>query len=395
MNTERSSILIVDDEEPVRELMTLELGTRYACTSAASAQEAMKLLATQSFKLILSDIAMPGGSGLELCEFVRTSYPNTVMVMVSGTNDIHDAIEAMRFGAFDYVVKPFALLQVFVAVERALRHQALTEFKHHHEQLLEETVRVRTDELRQLNVTLNEMLDLLYANYRATLRALARALEARDVETRGHSDRVVAYCLRLGTEMGLTKNELIALEQGALLHDIGKIGVPDAILLKPGPLTKDQWVAMKQHINHGLAIIETIQFLSGAAPVIGQHHEKFDGSGYPGGLSGKSIHVNARIFAVADALDAITSDRPYRNAQSYLKARAEILASTGQHFDPDIVEAYLRITDEEWTEIRSTAVSSDYSERALNTKEIRSFMGSLNASDPAIRRRTTSASPAG
>src|SRR4030095_1036447 len=161
---------------------------------------------------------------------------------------IHDAIEAMRRGAFDYVVKPFELLQMFVAVERALRHQALIEFKHHHEQLLEETVRIRTNELRRLNGTLNEMLDLLYSNYRATLRSLAQALEARDVETRGHSDRVVAYCLRIGKELGLTQKDMIGLEQGALLHDIGKIGIRDSILLKRGPLTSQEWVEMRQHI---------------------------------------------------------------------------------------------------------------------------------------------------
>ena len=228
MKTKRSSILIVDDEEQVRQLLTLELYNEYDCTSVASAQEAVNQLATTSFELMLSDISMPGASGLDLCEFVHRSYPNTVVVMVSGMNDIQDAIEAMRQGAFDYVVKPFELLQVALAVERALRHQAFIAFKQHHEQLLEETVRVRTDELRRLNITLNEMLDTLYANYRATLRGLARALEARDVETRGHSDRVVAYCLRLGKELGLTQNELISLEQGALLHDIGKIGVRDS-----------------------------------------------------------------------------------------------------------------------------------------------------------------------
>lgn len=392
MKTERSSILIVDDEAPVRELLTLELGTEYACTSAASAQEAMKLLATNCFDLVLSDMIMPGVSGLELCEFVRRSYPNTVVVMVSGMHNIQDAIEAIQQGAFDYVVKPFGLLQVSIAVERALRHQALMAFKQHHEQLLEETVRVRTNELRRLNATLNEMLDLLYANYRATLRGLARALEARDVETRGHSDRVVAYCLRLGKELGLTQNELISLEQGALLHDIGKIGVRDSILLKPGPLTKAEWVEMKEHINHGLAIIDGVDFLSGAAPVVGQHHEKFDGSGYPAGLSGKSIHVNARIFAVADALDAITSDRPYRAAQSYPQARAEIVASTNCHFDPEVVRAFLSISDDEWAEIRGTAVARDYFERALDTNEIRSFIGLLKGSDSAVRSLTASTS---
>lgn len=224
---------------------------------------------------------------------------------------------------------------------------------------------------------LNQTLETLYTNYRATLRALAEALEARDYETRGHSDRVVAYCLRLGRELGLGHNELIALEQGALLHDIGKIGVRDSILLKAGPLTEDEWAEMRQHIAYGLRIIDRIDFLSGARPVVGQHHEKYDGSGYPAGLRGEAIHINARIFAVADALDAITSDRPYRAASPYAHARSEIIANSGYHFDPKVIEAFLRIPESEWSEIRSTAESNDYLEQIIDKREIRSFIVSL------------------
>src|SRR5205814_10311048 len=159
--------------------------------------------------------------------------------------------------------------------DRALRYQALVAATRNYEQSLEETVRLRTNELRGLNENLNQTLEALYQNYRATLRALARALEARDFETAGHSDRVVAYSLRLGRELGLTNTELIALEQGALLHDIGKIGVRDSSLLKPGPLTDNEWVEMREHINHGLRIINGIDFLRGAASVVGQHHQKY------------------------------------------------------------------------------------------------------------------------
>src|SRR6185503_9023285 len=178
------------------------------------------------------------------------------------------------------------------------------------------------------------MLEALYQNYRATLRALAGALEARDVETAGHSDRVVAYSLRLGRELGLSHKDLIALEQGALLHDIGKIGVRDSILLKTGALTEQERDEMREHINHGLRIINGIDFLKGAAPVVGEHHEKYDGTGYPLGLRAEMIHINARIFAVADAFDAITSDRPYRRSASYADARVEIAGNSAKHFDP-------------------------------------------------------------
>jgi HD-GYP domain-containing protein (c-di-GMP phosphodiesterase class II) len=221
------------------------------------------------------------------------------------------------------------------------------------------------------------MLEILYNNYRATLRALAEALEARDVETRGHSDRVVAYCLRLGREMGLAHNDLIGLEQGALLHDIGKIGVPDHILLKTGVLTQEEWVEMRRHIEHGLRIINGIDFLRGARPIVGQHHEKYDGSGYPLGLAAEQIHIHARIFAVADAFDAITSDRPYRAAQDYSAARNEIIRHSGTHFDPKVVRAFLSISESEWDDIRSTADSQGYVEQIIDKREIRSFVVSL------------------
>ncbi|HJQ23602.1 MAG TPA: HD domain-containing phosphohydrolase [Blastocatellia bacterium] len=371
------SILIVDDEEPIRRLLAMYLADDYCCVTAAGADEATALLAERTFNLVMTDITMPGTSGIELCQYVHKAFPETVVVMVSGLTDIHFAIEAMRHGAFDYVTKPFDLTQVLLAVDRALRYQALVAAKREYEHSLEETVRQRTNELRGLNENLNQMLESLYQNYRATLRALARALEARDVETAGHSDRVVAYSLRLGRELGLTHTELIALEQGALLHDIGKIGVRDSILLKPASLTDDEWVEMREHINHGLRIIGGIDFLKGAASVVGQHHEKYNGSGYPQGLSGEQIHINARIFAVADAFDAITSDRPYRAAASYLAARKEIIASVGTHFDPGVVNAFLAISESEWQEIRTTAESQDYIEHIIDKREIRSFIVSI------------------
>jgi response regulator RpfG family c-di-GMP phosphodiesterase len=300
--------------------------------------------------------------------------------MVSAQTDIESAIEAMKQGAFDYIVKPFDPARLDVAVERALLFQELLVARREHEHELENEVRERTLELRSVNDTLNETLEALYTNYRATLGALDEALEARDCETRGHSGRVVAYCLRLGREMGLTHSLLIALEQGAMLHDIGKIGVRDSILLKPGPLTQAEWIEMREHINHGLRIIERIDFLKGARPVVSQHHEKYNGDGYPLGLHGDEIHVNARIFAVADAFDAITSDRPYRAAAGYDHARSEIVTSSGTHFDPKVVDAFLRVTESEWIGIRAVAQAHGYDEQVMDRLEIRSFIISLKSS---------------
>jgi HD-GYP domain-containing protein (c-di-GMP phosphodiesterase class II) len=170
---------------------------------------------------------------------------------------------------------------------------------------------------------------------------------------------------------------MIGLEQGAMLHDIGKIGVRDSILLKPGPLTEDEWVEMREHVNHGLRIIDGIDFLSGAQAVVGQHHEKYDGSGYPNSLMGETIHIHARIFAVADAYDAITSDRPYRAAQSYKDACNEIIDKIGTHFDLKVVNAFLNISEAEMADIATRAESQDYSGQIINEREIRSFIVSL------------------
>lgn len=371
------SILLVDDEEPIRKLLAAYLSPTYSCVTAANADEATILLATTSFNLVLTDIRMPGTSGLELCQLIQSMCPETVVLMVSGQTEINYAIAAMQQGAFDYITKPFDLSMLLLSVERALRYQALTQAKRHYEQSLEETVRTRTNELRSLNDNLNYTLEALYNNYRATLRALAGALEARDVETAGHSERVVAYSLRLGKEIGLSQRDLIAVEQGALLHDIGKIGVPDAILRKRGPLTAEEWAQMRGHVEHGLRIIDNIDFLSGARPTVGQHHEKFEGSGYPKGLVGENIHIHARVFAVADAFDAITSDRPYRAAQSYTQACSEIIKHSKRHFDPMVVDAFLSISQQEWSEIRDLAETSGYLEHFIDKQEIRSFIISL------------------
>ena len=383
MNCADASILIVDDDEAVRRMLRDCLGSAHQCVNASNVEDAVKLLRYGSFELVLSDITMLGASGLELCRFVQEACPSTVMIMISAMTDIDYAIDAMRHGAFDYIIKPFDLTRVTLAVDRALRYQRALEDKHNYEVALEERVKIRTDELRTVNERLNLMLDKLYQNYRATLKGLARTLEARDIETRGHSDRVVAYSLALGNRMGLSASDLVSLEQGALLHDIGKVGVPDSVLLKPGALTNDEWVRMRAHVEQGLRIIEGVEFLSGARFVVGQHHEKYDGSGYPNKLKGDNIHINARIFAVADAFDAILSDRPYRAGQPYEVAYKEIVAGSGAHFDPEVVNAFMSIRREEWEEIRLFAQQNFGAEQEADKRDIDLFILSLKSPEAA------------
>jgi putative nucleotidyltransferase with HDIG domain len=313
---------------------------------------------------------MSGMSGLEMIPHVFAISPETVVVMISGMQTIESAIEALRVGAFDYIMKPFDLRQVEAAVKRALEHYDLRAAKRRYENHLEELVEQRTHEL-------NVALDSLEDAYRSTLRALTAALETRDAETHGHSERVVTFSLRLGRELGLDKEQLRSLEFGSLLHDIGKIGVPDAILRKPAKLTDEEWVRMREHPVHGQAILREIEFLEGASLVVAQHHERWDGTGYPLGLRGCEIELNARIFAVADAFDAMISDRVYRQGRSYEAAAAELDAWAGRQFDPHVVEAFHRVPREDWEELRRLSVMKKQ-ERASTQHPI------INAPEPEM-----------
>jgi putative nucleotidyltransferase with HDIG domain len=341
----RACILIVDDEQEVCHVLYELLCENYDCLLAASAEDALARLRAARVDVIVSDINMEGMSGLEMIPHVDALAPDTTVILVSGAQTVESAIEALRAGAFDYVMKPFDLLHVEAAVRRALEHTRLREAKRRYENYLEELVSERTAELDRTLATLED-------SYRTTLKALAAALETRDRETHGHSERVVNFSLRLGRELNLKGDDLRALEFGALLHDIGKIGVPDAILHKPAQLCEAEWVKMRRHPVHGQQILQGIKFLEGAARVVGQHHEKWDGTGYPAGLRGTDIDLNARIFAVADAFDAITSDRVYRCGRSYEVAVAELEEYAGRQFDPAVVAAFRRIPREEWDELR-------------------------------------------
>jgi cyclic di-GMP phosphodiesterase len=340
----KSRILIVDDEQDITEILSDLLSEEHYCTTASSAEEALDQLSVRQFELVISDITMPGMSGLDMLPHVKQLAPQTVVVMISGMQTVESAIGALRLGAFDYLMKPFDLRQVEAGVKRALEHNELIVAKQRYENHLEELVEQRTIEL-------DKALDSLEDAYRSTLRALTAALEARDSETHGHSERVVSYSLRLGRECGLDSAQMKSLEFGSLLHDIGKIGVPDSILRKPAKLTEEEWVRMREHPTHGQQILRGIEFLEGAARVVAQHHEKWDGSGYPLGLKGEEIDLCARIFAVADAFDAMTSDRVYRRGKSYEDAAKELDDWAGKQFDAKVIEAFHRVPRADWEEL--------------------------------------------
>src|SRR5688500_14510184 len=232
----KSRILIVDDEHEITEILKDLLSEEHDCQTVGSAEGALALLEETDFQLVISDITMPGMSGLEMLPFVKEIAPQTVVVMISGMQTVESAIGALRLGAFDYLMKPFDLRHVEAVVKRALEHHDLVVAKQRYENHLEELVEQRTAEL-------DKALNSLEDAYRSTLKALTAALETRDSETHGHSERVVTYSLRLGREYGLNTEKMKALEFGSLLHDIGKIGVPDLILRKPAKLTEEEWIA--------------------------------------------------------------------------------------------------------------------------------------------------------
>jgi len=369
--SESSRILIVDDEPDITEVLADLLGEEYHCATAGTAEEALVHLRENEYQLVVSDITMPGMSGLEMLPEVKKIAPNTVVVMISGMQTVESAIGALRLGAFDYLMKPFDLRQVEAVVKRALEHYELVVAKQLYENQLEDLVEQRTAEL-------DRALNSLENAYRSTLKALTAALETRDSETHGHSERVVTYSLRLGREYGLDQRQMKALEFGSLLHDIGKIGVPDSILRKPAKLTDEEWVRMREHPVHGQQILRGIQFLEGAARVVAQHHEKWDGSGYPRGLQTEQIDMCARIFSVADAFDAMTSDRVYRRGKSYEAAAQELDDWAGKQFDPRVVEAFHRVPRTDWEELHQQSLMSRQDEYEV-TQMVRMLESQMEA----------------
>jgi putative nucleotidyltransferase with HDIG domain len=341
-------ILIVDDEEPVRSVTAALLErSGYAATTTESAEDALlRLQQDPDYDLVLSDIMMPGTDGLTLLDHLCTDYPGMPVVMFSAVNDIHVVTNAFRRGAIDYLLKPFEHAELESIVMRAVEHGRLRKQNTIYRQNLESIVSTRTGRLRSTMQDLERSYDI-------TLEAMGDALDLRDEETEGHSRRVTAYTIALAQAMGLDSDELRIIARGAFLHDIGKIATPDSILLKPGRLTDDEMTIMKEHCERGYGMVSKIPFLRDAAEIVHAHQERFDGTGYPRGLRGEEIPLGARIFAIADSLDAMTSDRPYRKGTTFAAATAEIVRCSGKQFDPAIVEVFLSMPHETWSDLRA------------------------------------------
>ncbi len=340
-------ILVVDDEAHVRSMIGATLERQgYDVQMAACGREAFETLERNAFDLVLTDIVMQDGNGIALLERIHAQQPNLPVVMVTAIHDISVAIDSMRRGAYDYLLKPFEREHLVNTVQRALEHRQALQESHNYQQNLEQVVRARTEMLRQA------MEDLEHS-YDVTLEALGDALDLKDSETEGHSKRVTAYTIALARAIGIAPAEIKVIARGAFLHDIGKMAIPDEILRKPGALNPEEQEVMRDHCTRGYHMLRKIPFLSEAAEIVYSHQEHYDGGGYPNRLRGNEIPIGARIFAVADTLDAITSDRPYRKARSFDVARGEILRCSGSQFDPTVVEVFLKIPNELWHELRS------------------------------------------
>jgi response regulator RpfG family c-di-GMP phosphodiesterase len=330
-------ILIVDDDSTVRDVIGVLLGEEgYVCATATSAEQAVDLLHATEFHLVIADMKMPGKDGLWLLDRLRGEQPSTVVIMLTAFGDTEAAVECLRRGAVDYLLKPPKVTDLVRSIERALAKRRLELARQRYRTSLERRVREKTAEL-------SKALREVESSYASTLAALVAALDAREHETSDHSQRVVRYTLAMAERLSVPAAELPDLARGALLHDIGKIGVPDAILLKPGKLTTSDWDEMRRHPQTGYTILQSIPFLQRAAELVLCHQERWDGTGYPRRLAGDAIPLGARIFAIADTLDAMTSDRPYRKSVPLEAAREEIWRCSGTQFDPRCAEAFLSL----------------------------------------------------
>jgi putative nucleotidyltransferase with HDIG domain len=340
-------ILVVDDEEPIREIVASMLGTAgYSCQQAGSGMEALAILNSgEQFELMLSDLMMADLDGIGLLERTKEKYPDMPVVMVTAVHDISVALAAIRNGAYDYLLKPFEREQLLNTVSRALENRRLKVENRTYQTNLESLVKARTDQLQLAMSNLERSYDI-------TLEALGDALDLKDRETEGHSKRVTAFTIAIARAMGMPREQINTIARGAFLHDIGKMAIPDKILNKPGKLEPHEMDIMKEHAYHGYQIVRKIPFLAEASDIVYSHQEKFDGTGYPRGLKGEQIPLGARIFSIADTFDAITSDRPYRPAQSPQAAREEIKKWSGRQFDPEVVKVFLEMPDNIWEDLR-------------------------------------------
>jgi putative nucleotidyltransferase with HDIG domain len=346
MSLEVERLLIVDDEGPILYALqrTFE-AAGYQVTACADPAEALEK--QRSYQVLSADYMMPGMTGAEFLARAKELQPETIRILLTAAHDFSAAVDAINRGEiFRILSKPWNRVELLGCVRQAFDTYGLREKNRQ----LTAIVQSQNRELAALNKGLEALVDERTTNL---LDGMVAVLDYRDTETQWHSRRVSRFTRRIAEQLGVKDAaELRTIEMGALLHDIGKIGVRDAVLLKPGPLNADEWAEMREHPHLGWALLQRIEFLREASAIVLQHQERFDGNGYPGKLKGEQIVLGARLFAVADTYDAITSDRPYRKAQTHDAAIAEMQRVAGTQLDPRGVEAFCSLPETEWLGIR-------------------------------------------
>ncbi len=329
-------ILIVDDEPTVSDILARRLVKEgYVCIRANNGKEALQYFNKDPFSLVISDMKMPEMGGLELLRKLKAASPKIMVIMITAFPEIDMAVEAMRLGAYDFLTKPVTLDLVVLSVRKALEKKHLEEEVERYHKNLELLVEERTSKLQYAY-------RILKKSYLDSVKVLAEAIDAKDPYTRGHSDRVRKMSIRLATHLGFAEDQLENLEYGALLHDIGKIGIKDEILQKHGALTPEEYHYIQEHPLIGVKILEDVDYFRDKVQMIRHHHEHFDGSGYPDGLAGEGIPIEARIIAIPDAFDAMTSMRPHREAMSLEEVLSEMERCRGKQFDPQVLDLFFR-----------------------------------------------------
>jgi len=340
-------VLIVDDDELILKALGRILESAgYEPRCYVGPDDALAAIESDAPVVIISDYMMPTMDGVTFLKQARSRFPGAVRILCTAAEDFRVALQAVNSGeVFRIISKPWHQQELLSTVNQAAEAARL---RRENERLTHEVQR-RNAQLLEVNSRLEQMVQM---RTQALLEGLIAALDYRDAETQWHSRRVSLYARRLAQQMGIQEPELTVIEHGALLHDIGKIGVRDRVLLKPGPLSPEEWTEMKRHPELGWALLQRVDYLRPASAVVLQHQEKWDGTGYPAGLRGEEIVIGARIFHIVDTLDAITSDRPYRRARPFNDARDEIVRCSGTQFDPKLVEAFLTVGAEDWERIR-------------------------------------------
>jgi putative nucleotidyltransferase with HDIG domain len=329
-STSLERVLVVDDEASVRRMLERWLGDLgYQVASAPHAGGALEQLQGADFALALVDIRMPGMSGIELLRAIARDYPDTAVVMVTAVVDVETAVESLRLGAYDFIGKPFNPDDVGLRVERALERRRLALENRDYRLTLEGRVAEQTRQIREM--------------FRGTVEALAFALEARDEYTRGHSQRVTDVSVAVARRLGLSAPDGERVRVAGLLHDIGKIGIRDTVLSKPGALSPDEIAHVRAHPVIAERILAPVISDRRIIAAVRHHHERYDGNGYPDGLAGDRIPLAARILCAADAYDAMTSNRPYRPAHPREYALAQLHDGAGTQFDSAVIEAVTHI----------------------------------------------------